>query len=141
MVNVDGNEVRLTRREAELLELLPEGLTYKEMGKKLGISWQTVRFLLHCLYTKLKVGNGPNARMRAVVVAHNATDKQVTNRKSIGTFEVRFAGNGNDAGNVYEVICPKCRETVEVGEFSWHDPVCSCGYYWRVEMSAKGEIV
>lgn len=67
MVDVDGNEVRLTRREEQMVELLCEGLTYKEMGTRLGISWQTVRFTLHGLYVKLGL-DGANARVRVVLM-------------------------------------------------------------------------
>ena len=69
MVDVDGNEVKLTRRQAEMVALLCEGLTYKEMGTRLGISWQTVRGTLHGLYAKLGLG-GANARVMVVLMAY-----------------------------------------------------------------------
>jgi ATP/maltotriose-dependent transcriptional regulator MalT len=43
----------LTAREVEVLRLLAEDLTYREIGEELGISWQTVRTMAHNVYEKL----------------------------------------------------------------------------------------
>lgn len=68
MVNVKGQEIRLTKRQAAMLPLLERGMTYKEIGNELGISWMTVRCMLHLLYEKAGV-EGPNARIRVVTLA------------------------------------------------------------------------
>ena len=47
----------LTPREREILDLLAEGLIYKEIGTSLGISAETVRTHLHRVYEKLHVRN------------------------------------------------------------------------------------
>ena len=65
MVDSEGRVIYLTRRERELIPLLERGMTYKEIGEELGISWMTVRCLLHLMYDKLRV-KGPNARVHAV---------------------------------------------------------------------------
>lgn len=53
----------LSRRERESLELLAEGLLYKEIAAKLGISLDTVREYVRNIYAKLHV----NSRTEAVV--------------------------------------------------------------------------
>lgn len=56
----------LTKREAEVMRLLkdPRGLTYKEVGEEMGISWMTVRFMAHAVYAKLGLGGfGARARL------------------------------------------------------------------------------
>lgn len=55
----------LTAREAELLGLLAEGLTNKELGKRLFISEATVKTHLAHIYTKL----GVDSRAAAVSIA------------------------------------------------------------------------
>jgi DNA-binding CsgD family transcriptional regulator len=45
----------LTRREAEVLALLAEGLTYKAIAERLGVRWPTVQSLAHRCYDKLDV--------------------------------------------------------------------------------------
>lgn len=53
----------LTAREQEILTLLANGLHYKEIGDKLGITTGTVRVHLHTIYGKLHV----QSRTEAVV--------------------------------------------------------------------------
>lgn len=65
MVDMDGKAIKLTRREAEVLPFLELGMTYKEIGVVMGITWMTVRCLLHGLYEKSGV-YGPNARVIVV---------------------------------------------------------------------------
>jgi DNA-binding NarL/FixJ family response regulator len=57
---------KLTRRERELMPLLAEGLTYKEMAAKQCVSWYTVRVQVHSIYEKLEVVGMWNARTKAV---------------------------------------------------------------------------
>lgn len=51
----------LTDRENAVLKLLAEGLLYKEIGDKLGISSNTVGQHVHRIYGKLHVGNRTEA--------------------------------------------------------------------------------
>lgn len=50
----DGEKVRLTDRQAEVLHLVSEGLTYKEVGAKLCLSEVTIRYhmseIMHLLH-------------------------------------------------------------------------------------------
>ncbi len=55
----------LTPREAEVLSLLAEGLTYKSIALRLGIKWPTVQALAHRCYDKLEA----SGRVRAVQAA------------------------------------------------------------------------
>jgi len=55
----------LSRREAEVLELLIEGHSYKAIADKLFLSVHTVRFHLHNIYAKLHVSSRAEAVARA----------------------------------------------------------------------------
>ncbi|HXD77132.1 MAG TPA: response regulator transcription factor [Puia sp.] len=59
--NVDG----LTERENEILQLLAKGLLYKEIGRRLDISTETVRQHIHRIYGKLQVQNKTEAINKA----------------------------------------------------------------------------
>jgi DNA-binding NarL/FixJ family response regulator len=60
-----GAHLGLTRREAELLVLLGEGLSPRQAGDKMQLSWQTVRTHTRNLYRKLEVSD----RAAAVAIA------------------------------------------------------------------------
>ena len=47
----------LTKREFEILEMLANGMVYKEISEKLFISSETVRKHVYNVYNKLHVGN------------------------------------------------------------------------------------
>lgn len=55
----------LTPREIEVLALLAEGLTYKEVGLRLGMSWRTAQLHASRIYEKLDV----HGKMQAFEVA------------------------------------------------------------------------
>jgi DNA-binding NarL/FixJ family response regulator len=59
----------LSNRENETLHLLSQGLLYKEIADKLGISTSTVRQHIHRIYEKLHVQN----RTEAINKAYNKT--------------------------------------------------------------------
>ncbi len=54
----------LTDRETQVLSLLAQGLMYKEIADKLGISPHTVRGHLHTVYEKLHVQTGTEAVLK-----------------------------------------------------------------------------
>ena len=56
----------LTRREAEVLNLLKESLTNQEIAAKLFVTTRTVRFHLRNIYAKLGVGRRGEAMVWAV---------------------------------------------------------------------------
>ncbi|MBK9274837.1 MAG: response regulator transcription factor [Flavobacteriales bacterium] len=56
---VDG--ARLTEREQQILSLLAEGLLYKEIGERLGITVGTIKQHIHRMYEKLHVQNRTEA--------------------------------------------------------------------------------
>ena len=58
-----GNSVELTKREAEILELVSQGLVNKEIGDRLKISYWTVKAHVRHIYEKLHV----RTRSEAVV--------------------------------------------------------------------------
>jgi len=49
--------VSFSPREAQVLELLKQGLTNRQIALRLGISYLTVKVHLHHIYTKLGVDN------------------------------------------------------------------------------------
>ncbi|MBC7866588.1 MAG: response regulator transcription factor [Gloeobacteraceae cyanobacterium ES-bin-316] len=53
----DGSLDILTKRELEILEMLANGLVYKEISEKLFISSETVRKHVYNVYNKLHVSN------------------------------------------------------------------------------------
>ena len=61
----DQGDERLTSRELEILELLAEGLTKKEIAGRLGISNSTVSHHVVHIFEKLKVPNAPAAIAQA----------------------------------------------------------------------------
>lgn len=61
----DEERSKLSVRENEVLELLAKGLLYKEIARKLGISFGTVRQHIHNIYEKLHVQNKTEAINKA----------------------------------------------------------------------------
>ena len=57
--------VRLTGRESEVLTLILEGMTSKEVGKELFVSRRTVDYHLENVYNKLGVTNRVQALREA----------------------------------------------------------------------------
>jgi two-component system, NarL family, nitrate/nitrite response regulator NarL len=47
----------LTRRERQIADLVSEGLSNKEIGRRLGLSAGTIRVHLHRTYQKLAINN------------------------------------------------------------------------------------
>jgi two-component system, NarL family, nitrate/nitrite response regulator NarL len=47
----------LTPRERQIAELVSEGLSNKEIGRRLGLSAGTIRVHLHRIYQKLAINN------------------------------------------------------------------------------------
>lgn len=56
----------LSEREREVLELLSQGLMYKEIAEKLGISFETVRTYIRRVYEKLHVRTRTEAVAKAL---------------------------------------------------------------------------
>ena len=56
-----NRDLPLTERELEILELLKDGLLYKEIGAALSITTGTVKQHLHKIYKKLHVSNRTEA--------------------------------------------------------------------------------
>jgi DNA-binding NarL/FixJ family response regulator len=53
----------LTRRESEVLELLSSGMCNKDIGNRLGVTVEAVRWHLRSIYSKLHVHNRTEAAM------------------------------------------------------------------------------
>lgn len=62
---MDGT-VRLTAREADVLQLLARGCTYSQAGTTLGVSRHTVASHVKSAYLKLGVHSAAGAVMRAI---------------------------------------------------------------------------
>lgn len=58
--------IRLTSREAEVLQLLARGCTYIQIGDRLGVSLHTVESHVKNVYRKLDVHSARAAVWRAV---------------------------------------------------------------------------
>jgi two-component system nitrate/nitrite response regulator NarL len=48
---------RLTQREIQIVRLVCEGLSNKEIARRMGISEGTIKFRLHLIYRKLAITN------------------------------------------------------------------------------------
>src|SRR4051812_32732258 len=57
-------EINLSKRETEILDLLTQGLANKEIADRLGLSTETVRVHLKRIYDKLHVHSRTEAAMR-----------------------------------------------------------------------------
>ena len=57
----EGDAPLLTSRELEILALLGDGLSNKELARRLGISGHTVKFHVESLYRKLAAGSRAEA--------------------------------------------------------------------------------
>jgi DNA-binding CsgD family transcriptional regulator len=55
------SHVILTRRQFEVAELLARGMTYAEIGERLGISWRTVE--IHARLARKRAGVRTNAAL------------------------------------------------------------------------------
>lgn len=58
-------EPKLTGREVQILQLLVEGQTDREIGQELNLAERTVRYCLRNIYDKLRVANRTEAAYRA----------------------------------------------------------------------------
>jgi DNA-binding CsgD family transcriptional regulator len=58
---VDEDDVALTRREREILALVAEGHSNRELARMLWVTEQTVKFHLSNIYRKLDVANRTEA--------------------------------------------------------------------------------
>jgi DNA-binding NarL/FixJ family response regulator len=63
--NVEANST-LTAREREVLDLMAEGLLYKEAADRLGLSVDTIRAHLRNIYKKLRVRNRTEALLKLI---------------------------------------------------------------------------
>lgn len=60
------NAVALTQREIQVLQLLARGCSYGEIGRRLGVSSNTVATHIKKLYLKLDVHTAAAAVMRSI---------------------------------------------------------------------------
>ena len=65
-VDQEAREALLTPRETEVLEQLARGHTYREVGRRCGISHNTVAFHVKQIYDKLHVNSRGEAIYQAV---------------------------------------------------------------------------
>jgi DNA-binding NarL/FixJ family response regulator len=61
---VEDSTASLSEREREVLQLLSDGLMYKEIGHRLSISISTVRFHINKIYEKLHVHTRAEAMLK-----------------------------------------------------------------------------
>ena len=65
--NISKEDIKLSKREQQVLSLLSDGFPDKTIGRTLDVSINTIRFHLKNIYAKLNVTN----RMQAVREAKN----------------------------------------------------------------------
>jgi two-component system nitrate/nitrite response regulator NarL len=59
----------LTKREHQIIQVLAEGITNKEIGRRLGLTEGTVKVHLHRIYRKLGIANRTALAVLAPTVA------------------------------------------------------------------------
>lgn len=57
----DGMDVQLSKRQSEIMELLHQGLNYREISKQLFISVYTLKWHIHNIYQRLNAANRTEA--------------------------------------------------------------------------------
>jgi two-component system nitrate/nitrite response regulator NarL len=72
----DSMRTVLTERECQIIELIPEGLSNKEIGRQLDLSEGTIKVHLHRIYRKLALNN----RTALAVSAMFRHEKRVSSR-------------------------------------------------------------
>ena len=70
----------LTGREWDVIALVSEGLSNKEIGRRLGLTEGTVKIHLHNIYQKLRVANRTALAVAAIGHASNAWPQRVASR-------------------------------------------------------------
>lgn len=61
-------EIMLTKREAEVLQLLPDGMTRDQIAARLHITPETVKMHLKNIYRKLNAKNRIEALIKAKII-------------------------------------------------------------------------
>jgi two-component system, NarL family, nitrate/nitrite response regulator NarL len=56
----------LTQREIQIVCLVSEGLSNKEIARRMGVSEGTIKFRLHLIYRKLAINNRTSLAMFAL---------------------------------------------------------------------------
>lgn len=87
---------QLTLREFEVLKLIIEGLTNKEIARSLGISEGTTKCHVTCLLRQFQVTTRVQAAVRGVFMIKEMRDKQREQAKVEGK-EVAGDSEGEDA--------------------------------------------
>jgi len=59
----------LTKREYQIIQVLPEGITNKEIGRRLGLTEGTIKVHLHRIYRKLGIANRTMLAVLAPTIA------------------------------------------------------------------------
>jgi DNA-binding NarL/FixJ family response regulator len=75
----DAEKVRLTDRQAEVLRLVSEGLTYKEVGAKLCLSEVTIRYHMSEIMHLLHLEN--RSQVIAYAAQHGLTPRAVDSKQ------------------------------------------------------------
>jgi two-component system response regulator DevR len=70
----------LTDREQQILHLIGQGFTNKQISRQLSISESTAENHIHHIYTKLRVSNRAQAAAQAVQMIIAQQDQTVRNR-------------------------------------------------------------
>jgi DNA-binding NarL/FixJ family response regulator len=67
-MQTDRQQVRLTRRELQVLQLLTEGITNAEISRRLVVSPGTTKHYVAAIFKKLEVDNRTQAAIRGVAL-------------------------------------------------------------------------
>ncbi len=111
---------QLTQRELEILRLTADGLTNKAIGEQLFIAFETVKWYLKQIYSKLHV----SSRIQAIAVARasglldgtRVLDEPSAPQHNLPHQPTPFIGRANELAQLNErLVDPECRLLTVVG--------------------------
>lgn len=117
----------LKEREREILELLASGLSDRDIGSKLNLAVETVRWYNKQLYAKLEVTSRADAVRRATSLGLRPSVDLVTARAPVERSPIRYVNNGG-VSVAYQVVGTGPVDLVFITgfvshlELSWEEP-------------------
>lgn len=58
---------------------------------------------------------------------------------TIESTELEFLHESDNAGTIYIVTCPECKNQINIAPHSWWYTKCECEYNWSLRLIAEGK--
>ena len=118
----------LTDRELEILRLIADGLSNREIAQELYLATSTVKWYNHQIYSKLQVGNRKEARGRAHALRLLETTPAIQ-RHNLPVQSTAFVGREAELVEIAELLADRGLRLVTVlgpggmGTIGYDDPL------------------